>query len=161
MGPRLRGDDGVRGDNVPSISHTSAGSVIHSTGQAKNGAMASTETAPAANAAARLRHPRKLRTRSASASIDTSAGMGSLTDGRPQTSRAPAPSRAFSGWHEGGRGQARAPARLQLQSSSESFPVIGATKGEVRLADRSGLVVAFPLSTKAIAQSDSPHPSRR
>ena len=46
-------------DSAPSISHTSAGSVSHSTGQTKNGAMASTEAAPAANAAVSLRHPRK------------------------------------------------------------------------------------------------------
>ena len=65
---------------APSISHTSAGSVTHSTGQTKNGAMASTETAPAANAAARLRHPRKPRTRSASALIDSVGGHG-LLDG--------------------------------------------------------------------------------
>ena len=64
-------------DAAPSISHTSAGSVIQSTGQAKNGAMARTDTAPAANAAARLRHPRKFRTRSARALVGASAGMGS------------------------------------------------------------------------------------
>jgi hypothetical protein len=78
----MRWDDGSVGHTAPSISHTSTGSVAHRTGQAKNGAIASTETAPAANAAPRRRHPRKPRTRSASATIDTLAGMGSIESAR-------------------------------------------------------------------------------
>src|SRR6185503_12067907 len=91
------GDDRWCGDSVPSISHTSVGSVSHSTGQTKNGAMARTDAAPATKAAIHPRHPRKPRKRSLSALIDTSAGMGSLTGERPQTWGAPARLVKFAG----------------------------------------------------------------
>ena len=61
--------------------------MIHSTGQAKNGAIASTDNAPAAKAAARLRQPRRLRTRAASPAIDHSAGMAPLIGERDLLSR--------------------------------------------------------------------------
>ena len=60
---------------APSSSHTSAGSVSHSTGQTKNGAIASTDTAPAATAASCRRQPARARTRSCSDAIEKSAGM--------------------------------------------------------------------------------------
>ena len=64
------------------ISHTSFGSVIHSTGQAKNGAMASTDTAPAAAAAARRRHPPRFLTRSLNATMEgTAMAMLALVGG--------------------------------------------------------------------------------
>ena len=70
--PRLR----VPRSIAPSVSHTRAGSVSHRMGQAKNGASASTDAAPAMTAAARQRHPPRPFTRSASAAIDNMPGMG-------------------------------------------------------------------------------------
>src|SRR5262249_7415696 len=75
---RLAGADAASLNDAPSISHTNTGSVTHSTGQAKKGGMASTERAPVASAAPRLRQPLSPRTRSASSFIETLAGMGSL-----------------------------------------------------------------------------------
>src|SRR5581483_9042409 len=66
-----------RGNNAPSRSHTSTGSVTHRTGQAKKGAIASTEAPPAASAAARRRQPERLRRRSAREPMETGTGMGS------------------------------------------------------------------------------------
>ena len=73
---------------APSISQTSTGSVIHSTGQAKNGAIASTEAAPGdERAPPRATPAARPFTRSASAAIDSMrAAWASQSRGRRASS---------------------------------------------------------------------------